>query len=265
MPRDTERIDIAAEFDRRAERYDRNASHRWQAERAAAVTAPQPAWSVLDVATGTGLAARALAAHIGNTGKIVGVDISSGMLKVARRTSPPICHYVCADAARLPFADQWADALVCVAGIPYFEDLAAAFAEWRRVCRAGGSVVFTVPADDGITEFRLLQQAASAQGIHLANVNAGLGDAQRLTDFAKTAGMVCQQVIADSFTEPLISNPDALWHRFLSHGFAEPLRTTAKNVRGLVLDGYRQAFRRERAAGNPAEHTVLFVHYTSTA
>lgn len=253
-----EKIDIAAEFDRRAERYDESAAHRWQADRAAAVTAPEPGQAVLDVATGTGLAARALAALMGNRGEIVGVDISRGMLDVARRTSPSICRYLHADAHRLPFADERFDAVACVAAVPHLRAPTVALAQWRRVCRAGARIVFTVPADGGITEFRLLQQAAGAHGIHLADPNAGMGDAQRLADAAETVGMACEDVTVDAFSGPLTDDADAAWRRFLSYGLGEPLRVAPIQIRDLVLQDYRQAFAAEHAAGRPAEQTVLF-------
>lgn len=252
-------IDIAAEFDRRAaEGYDEGAAHRWQADGAAALTAPEPGWVVLDVATGTGLAARALAARMGNVGEIIGIDISDGMLDIARQKSPGICRYLRADAGHPPFADEHFDGVVCVAGLPYLPEPTAVLAQWRRVCRPPGRVVFTVPADGGISEFRLLQQAASAYEIQLADPNAGMGDERRLMDLVESAGLTCERVTIDAWTEPLTSDPDALCQRFMSYGLAEPLRSAASHLRELVLDDYRLAIRAEHAAGRPALHRVLF-------
>jgi hypothetical protein len=50
---------IAHEFDRRAATYDESEMHRWQADQAVQLLRPQPGQRILDIATGTGLAARA--------------------------------------------------------------------------------------------------------------------------------------------------------------------------------------------------------------
>ena len=51
----------------------------------------QPGQKVLDVATGTGAAACAAAAIVGNEGSVLGIDISSGMI---RQVGAPSCHIV---------------------------------------------------------------------------------------------------------------------------------------------------------------------------
>src|SRR5687767_11022402 len=46
--------------------------------------------TVLDVACGTGILARTAADRVGATGRVIGVDLSEGMLSVARRLAPDI-------------------------------------------------------------------------------------------------------------------------------------------------------------------------------
>ena len=57
----------------------------------------------------------------------------------------------------LPFRGGVFDAVMCVAAVPYFADPQAALAEWRRVCRPQGQVVFTVPPPDGIQAVEIVQ------------------------------------------------------------------------------------------------------------
>jgi SAM-dependent methyltransferase len=71
---------------------------------------------ILDIATGTGLAARACARITHAPQQIVGIDISHGMLQVAAAVSTS--SYLQADAAKLPFRPATFDALLCVAAIP---------------------------------------------------------------------------------------------------------------------------------------------------
>jgi len=77
-------------FDRISDRYDLmnrimtlGQDRRWR-RLAIEVAAPRPGDRVLDVATGTGDMAVALARQVGPAGSVLGVDISDSMLRVAR-------------------------------------------------------------------------------------------------------------------------------------------------------------------------------------
>lgn len=80
---------VAREFDWRAATYDDSRHHVWQAQRAAELLDPQPDQLILDIATGTGLAARATAQLARPTTTVVGVDVSPQMLGVARDRQRP--------------------------------------------------------------------------------------------------------------------------------------------------------------------------------
>ncbi|MGH7745272.1 MAG: class I SAM-dependent methyltransferase [Candidatus Dormibacteria bacterium] len=182
------------EFDRRALSYDQSAPHRWQAAQAARFLAPRRGVEVLDVATGTGLVARALAGWLGSSGWVVGIDLSVEMLRRARRVCDPgMSRFVRADAQVLPFRGGVFDAVVCVAAVPYFPDPEAVLAEWRRVCRPGGQVVFTVSAPDGITTSRLLCQAAALEGIGLDDPGGPLADPERRDRVVAATGWTCEE------------------------------------------------------------------------
>jgi ubiquinone/menaquinone biosynthesis C-methylase UbiE len=113
---------IAHEFDRRAATYDHSEMHRWQADQAVQLLQPPLAQRILDIATGTGLAARACARIAHAPQQIVGIDVSHDMLQAAAAVSRS--SYLQADAAQLPFRSATFDALLCVAAIPYLPDLA---------------------------------------------------------------------------------------------------------------------------------------------
>ncbi len=77
---------------------------------------------VLDIATGTGIAAIASAKIVGNEGKVIGVDISSGMLKQAQSkidAEVSTIELIEADADYLNFPDHSFDAILCSSAIVY--------------------------------------------------------------------------------------------------------------------------------------------------
>lgn len=71
--------------------------------------------SVLDVCTGTATLLSYMRAKVGALGRVVGVDFSPGMLRVARRKTRciPGVYLVEADAGDLPFAGGSFDAVTC--------------------------------------------------------------------------------------------------------------------------------------------------------
>ena len=99
---------------------------------------------ILDVATGTG--DFAIEAMSLKPDKIIGVDISEGMLAVGRKKmkSKKIDHLIelCSgDSENLPFADNFFDAVIVAFGVRNFENLERGLAEMLRVVRPGGKVV----------------------------------------------------------------------------------------------------------------------------
>ncbi len=98
---------------------------------------------VLDVACGTGVLARALAARVGPRGAVTGLDINEGMLAVARRQAPGI-EWRQGAAEALPFADGGFDAVVSQFGLMFFRDRSKAIGEMLRVLRPGGRLAVAV-------------------------------------------------------------------------------------------------------------------------
>ena len=101
--------------------------------------------SVLEIAAGTGVVTRHLAAQLPADVSIVSTDLNQAMLDhaVSVGTSREVTWRQ-ADAMNLPFGDNTFDAVVCQFGAMFFPDKAAAFAEARRVLRPGGTFLFNV-------------------------------------------------------------------------------------------------------------------------
>ena len=144
-------------FDRIAGSYDRLNSvmtaglhHAWR-KRAVELAEVGPDSRVLDVATGTGDLAFALAEAIGadGSGSVVGGDFSEQMLKIARdkaaagAVGPATASvkFEQANALLLPHANDEFDAATVGFGVRNFSDLDQGLRELARVVRPGGRVV----------------------------------------------------------------------------------------------------------------------------
>jgi ubiquinone/menaquinone biosynthesis C-methylase UbiE len=102
-----------------------------------------PGDHVLDVACGTGVVTRAVAARVGRAGRVVGLDVNAAMLTVARRKAPNLDLRL-GRAESLPFEDGTFDAVTCQFALMFFEDRPAALAEMHRVLRPGGRLAVSV-------------------------------------------------------------------------------------------------------------------------
>ncbi|MEU9214658.1 methyltransferase domain-containing protein [Streptomyces sp. NPDC048415] len=154
-----------------------------------------PGATVLDVACGTGFAARAAAARVGPAGRVSGADINEGMIRVAAEHAPrmyPDIEFTAAPADTLPYQDAAFDAVVCQQGAQFFPDLAAALAETARVTRPGGRFAATTwAARDRIPYFVAQYEAVKEYGGPQLAANyegAFSGTADRLTAALRTAG-----------------------------------------------------------------------------
>jgi ubiquinone/menaquinone biosynthesis C-methylase UbiE len=128
-------------YDRYAARYDRDTAFydRLMLGDGRAWACGPVRGRVLELAVGTG---RNLACYP-PAAKLVGVDISRGMLDLAvaraRARDLPV-GLVQADAHALPFASGSCDTVVCTLGLSSIPDPAAAIAEAFRVLRPGGTL-----------------------------------------------------------------------------------------------------------------------------
>jgi ubiquinone/menaquinone biosynthesis C-methylase UbiE len=118
------------------------------------LASPQPEWTVLDVGSGTGHTAFALAPHVA---AVIGTDLTPEMLAEAERlrTARGIANvsFRVADVHRLPFADRTFELVTCRRAAHHFSDIGKALHEMRRVLCPGGRLVIddrSVPEDDTV-------------------------------------------------------------------------------------------------------------------
>lgn len=121
--------------------------------------------SVLDVACGTGVVARAAREVVGPSGRVVGVDLSPAMLEVARDARPDL-EWMQGDAEDLPFAEAEFDVALCQSALFFFADPGRAVAEMARVVVPGGVVALQTYAP-------LAEQPAYGPFVELVARHAG--------------------------------------------------------------------------------------------
>jgi ubiquinone/menaquinone biosynthesis C-methylase UbiE len=108
---------------------------------------------ILEVAAGTGVVTRAMAAALPGA-RIVASDLNQPMLdRAAAMQKNGQVTWRQADAQALPFADGSFDAVVCQFGAMFFPDRVQAYREARRVLRPGGQFLFSAWDEISRNEF----------------------------------------------------------------------------------------------------------------
>ncbi len=153
----------------------------------------KPGMRVLDIATGTGLAAEAALALVGATGHVTAADISSAMAEKARARLDSALNATVAieDGQSLSFPDESFDGVVCSLGLMFFPDPARGLAEFRRVLRPGGRAAVTVTTTMERSYNGRINRAIARYKPALEPAHArffSLGDEVRLRTLFETAG-----------------------------------------------------------------------------
>lgn len=130
-----------ASYDRLSRWYDwLAASERPLREAGAQSLHAQPGERVVELGCGTGTTLPLLAQAVGSSGQVVGLDLSAGMLQIARLRALPPTRFVQGDAAHLPFASARFDAMLMSFTLELFDtpEIPLVLAEVQRVLAGNG-------------------------------------------------------------------------------------------------------------------------------
>ncbi len=217
----------------------------------------QPA-RILDVGAGTGICSRLLARRY-RSARVILMDCSTPMLRVARSREPrwfSNCAFACADGGSLPVADQSIDLLVSSLMLPSCTSPDAVLADFQRVLKPGGLLMFSSLGPDTLRELRECWLAVDPD----VHVHAFF-DMHDLGDALLRAGL--RDVVMD--TERITGRyPDAatLMAELKRLGVSNAARgcragLTTSALLGAVATEYER-FRRD--ATLPASFEVVFGH-----
>jgi ubiquinone/menaquinone biosynthesis C-methylase UbiE len=178
--------------------------------------APKLGEHVLDMACGTGLVARHVAPLVGNSGKVVAIDINPAMLEVARRKPVPEgapIEWREGDAVTIELPDGTFDLVLCQQGLQFFSDKVVALQRLRKALRPGGRIALALW--QGIEAQSLVAEFAKIEALHLAPLGVRyddllapftLGDAKEIQALLESARFsrvsIVPQLIETRFPSP---------------------------------------------------------------
>ena len=220
---------LLADFNSRTN-YDNGRFYKAIANRLVEFANLQNGQKILDIATGTGIVALNAAQKVGSQGKVIGVDISAGMLNNAKQklaeTSLQNVEFIEADAETLDFSDNSFDAVLCSLAVCYLTNIPAALRKWHRLIRKNGFIAFNVWQENAFPPSVLFRKIARKYNVNVPNPNAAMGTIEKCNQLLNGIGFSEIKAIAEQFG----------WYFQVDAGIAENIWwMNAKNVFGYQV------------------------------
>ncbi|MEM6597374.1 MAG: methyltransferase domain-containing protein [Cyanobacteria bacterium P01_C01_bin.69] len=199
---------------------------------------------VLDMATGTGIVAIAAAQEVGNTGKVTGVDFSSGMLQQAKEKSRKLkinnVEWVKADADCIEFERDSFDTIFCSSALVYFKDIEFTLKSWNHWLKSGGVAIFSGWSEQSYPAPWIVESCAR-NGVALQNINTPTGTEERCIALMEEAGFhkvtVNQRQLGTYRTVEQLNGWDGSWF----HPLNNPLSELSEEQLQQIIRDYHQS------------------------
>ncbi|WP_442498966.1 class I SAM-dependent methyltransferase [Methylobacter sp. sgz302048] len=185
-----------------------------------------PGEQVLDVCSGSGGSALPAAELVGPGGQVVASDLAERLIALAEAKAQARglenIEFRVADMLDLGYPDASFDAVVCVFGIFFVPDMAAAVKELWRMVKPGGRLAITTWGPD------LFEPANSAFWDAIADVRPDLqrsfnpweriSEPSGLREMLAEAGVCTDNIVAETGTHPL-NTPEDWWLIAMGSGY----------------------------------------------
>lgn len=191
---------IADLYSARSHKYDEGDWHPRIAHRLVEHAHIERGQYVLDIATGTGMVAIEAAQIVGAEGRVIGVDISSGMLEQAERKVKALglnnIEFQLSDAEALNFPANSFDVVLCSSALIWMADVTAALRLWMGFLKSGGLIGFHAFAETAFVGGVIVQQIVEKYGISLS-FSKPTGTVEKCHDLLAAAGYDAIEIIPE--------------------------------------------------------------------
>jgi ubiquinone/menaquinone biosynthesis C-methylase UbiE len=225
---DEAKTKAASTYDAAADAYDDPANTFWErfGRKTVERIGLRPGARVLDVCCGSGASALPAAEIVGAKGSVLGIDLSEGLLALARKKARARgfanAEFRKGDALELPVEDGTFDAVVCVFGIFFVPDMTAAVRSLWRAVRPGGKLAVTTWGprwfEPGSTAFWDAVRAERPDLYKGFNPWDRICEPAAVMELLRSGGAQEIEVVAEAAEHP-IPSPEAWWSAVIGTGY----------------------------------------------
>ena len=195
----------------RAPNYD-TANGGWHVELGhdfATWVSPAPGSAILDLACGTGLVTLPMAAAVGPSGIVIGVDVTSAMLDQARQKKLPEgaaqVEWVEADITegralreieavrRVVEGRGGFDVIACCSALVLLDDPTSVVRKWVELLKIGGRLIVDIPTEDRTVQYLFVVALRAKLGIPLPFDQNWTQGVESLEKVYKEAGLTVEK------------------------------------------------------------------------
>lgn len=221
---------------------------------------------VLDAATGRGASAFPAAKRVGPHGRVIGTDISAGMLretgKDVRSGNWPNIELQLMDAEQLTCPDSAFDCVLCGFALWFFPHPDRALQQFYRVLKPGGRLALTTWAHD--SPMHNLQRNTLRPYLPAPSKANGAEEKQRfdtkeqLEAVLRQASFVNAKVFAEDF-EAIVTGVDPFWEQLWSGANRRHLEhLPASTLEGVKASFYQNLQAHKEPDGIHAMYRAMF-------
>jgi ubiquinone/menaquinone biosynthesis C-methylase UbiE len=183
---------IAESYNDRSQTYDNSNWHPQICHQLLKYARVLPGQHILDIGTGTGHLAIAAAELVGESGRVIGIDISPDMLDRARQKVKVLgltnIEFKLADAERLNYSEHSLDRILCANTFPWLQNKAATLELWYRLLKPDGIIGIHTPDNTAYVGAVILKKVLVKYGVVLESSNR-IGSISECVEFCKNVGL----------------------------------------------------------------------------
>ncbi|KAH7375349.1 S-adenosyl-L-methionine-dependent methyltransferase [Plectosphaerella cucumerina] len=260
-------------YDARAPTYE-DSFHPDYSRRLMDLVQPNPGDKVLVLACGTGLESFIAAEQVGATGGVIGVDVSQGMLALARARQAretvlgSRMKFVTGDVTKLDGVDgvgeEGFDLIICSNAFVLFKDPRLVVRRWKKFLKPKGRVIIDITHERNLIAGTVMERAAQRMGIPYSLSRAWIKSRDSFKKVLEGEGYVVERIedmekISGRGNQYLgIDEADDQFEYIVNSGF------TPKNFIGDTREEARRFFAEEWAKmavdGKVENVDVLYVY-----